>query len=267
MRLMGIPIKNRSLALHPNDYEALINSEKLLNNFNAPMNKSITEEARLTSGMARYGNFDYFQSNFIKQHTVGLWAGSTPLVNGANQSGTSLITDGWVNSTQVLNKGDRFRIAGVYSVNPASLLSTGRLAQFIVTADVTSNGSGQATIPFSLGSEGEGISLFSTTNAYQNVVSAPADNAAITILGASGSKYNVNYAYCDQAFTLACVKLAKITAVNGGAVKTDTKSKLSFRMTPSWDALAGQELWRFEHLFGTKAYGKYGVAIVSKADY
>ncbi len=58
----------------------------------------------------------------------------TPLVNGASQAGTSLITDGWsINQPAALQVGDYFQI--------------GTELKF-VTATVASNGTGQATINF-----------------------------------------------------------------------------------------------------------------------
>lgn len=59
--------------------------------------------------------------------------GGTPLVNGASQTGTSLITDGWTISTTVLKAGDWFAVNGELKK---------------VIADVTSDGSGNATITF-----------------------------------------------------------------------------------------------------------------------
>jgi hypothetical protein len=58
--------------------------------------------------------------------------GGTPLVNGGTQTGSSLITDGWPANTIVLKAGDMF--------------SFGELKR--ATADVLSDGSGSATIPF-----------------------------------------------------------------------------------------------------------------------
>lgn len=79
--------------------------------------------------------------------------GGTPLVNGASQTGSSIITDGWPNSTLVLKAGDVVQFAGVTLV-------------YDVTADVTSDGSGNATIPIS-------PNIFSG--------GSPAENAAVTI--------------------------------------------------------------------------------------
>ena len=55
----------------------------------------------------------------------------TPLVNGAGQTGSSLITDGWTASTKVLNEGEWIELDG-------------RLYQ--VVNDVTADGSGNATL-------------------------------------------------------------------------------------------------------------------------
>ena len=61
------------------------------------------------------------------------YVGDTPSVNGANQTGRSLVTDGWVPSTTIL-------YAGQYVTVNDQLLQ--------LTADITSNAAGQATIQF-----------------------------------------------------------------------------------------------------------------------
>ena len=76
----------------------------------------------------------------------GLATGS-PLVNGAGQSGTSLVTDGWSSGATTLVKGTVFTIDGVYATNPLEQsLSMGRLMQFSINASVTLNTS--ATLTF-----------------------------------------------------------------------------------------------------------------------
>ena len=85
--------------------------------------------------------------------------GGTPLVNGASQTGASLITDGWPNTTTVLKAGDVINVGGL---NPV----------FRVLADATTNGSGQVT-----------LSLDPPIRAG----SSPADNAAIVINSPAGS--------------------------------------------------------------------------------
>ena len=84
--------------------------------------------------------------------------GGTPLVNGAGQTGSNLIVDGASNSiTNWLRGGDIIKVVGAPVV-------------IDVTADVNTNGSGQATIPIH-------PPIF--------VGAAPADNAAVEINPAS----------------------------------------------------------------------------------
>ncbi len=63
--------------------------------------------------------------------------GGTPLVAGASQTGATIATDGWPNSTLVLAAGDLVTFA------------TGPNLVYDITADVTSDGSGLATLPVS----------------------------------------------------------------------------------------------------------------------
>ena len=147
--------------------------------------------------------FDWYMDQNCQQHTVGL-QGGTPLANGSGSSqlGSSIITDGWTASTQVLNQGDVIQFANVFAVNPQSLQTFGTLANFVVTADVTSDGSGNATIPVQI--NGAGAVL---TGPYQNVSQAIADNSAITVNGASATKSQRGLAFHPDAFTFASADL------------------------------------------------------------
>lgn len=80
-------------------------------------------------------------------------AGSTPLVKNGSQTGSSLTTDGWAASTVVLKAGDYFSVNGELKM---------------VTSDVTSDGSGNATVSFK-----------------PALRSSPADNAPLTVTNAT----------------------------------------------------------------------------------
>ena len=133
----------------------------------------------------------------VKQHTVGAYAG-TPLVNGASQTGSSLVTDGWTSGSSTLNEGDVFTIADVYAVNPQNRQSTGQLQDFVVTATI-SDTTGDKTIAIS--------PAITTSGAYQTVDSSPANNAAITVKGTASTAYPQNLAYHKDAFVLGCADL------------------------------------------------------------
>jgi hypothetical protein len=114
-------------------------------------------------------------SQNIATHTVGA-LGTTPLILGAGQTGNSIAIDGCTASvTGYFKAGDVVQFAGVRSVNIMTKQSTNRLADFVVTADVASDGSGLATIPI--------YPSIVTSGAYQNVTAAPANDAAVTTFG------------------------------------------------------------------------------------
>ena len=70
--------------------------------------------------------------HYSKRTRLGAGGGS-PLVKGANQTGNSILTDGWPNNTAVLKAGDLVRLGALLPV-------------FEVRDDVTSDGSGNATL-------------------------------------------------------------------------------------------------------------------------
>ena len=102
--------------------------------------QSIAKTALEKASFGEYANFDHYKTVHAPLHTVGVKTG-TPLIIGGAQNVTyatskntwsqTLLTDGWTNSTvNIMRRGDVFTIASVFSVNPVSKLSTGRLQHF-----------------------------------------------------------------------------------------------------------------------------------------
>jgi len=141
---------------------------------------------------------EWYEDVNIGTHTVGTYGG-TPLVNNASQTGSSLVTDGWTVTTSVLNRGDRFTVADVYATNPQNYRSTTQLAQFVVTNATTTDGSGNMTIPI--------YPPIITSGAYQTVTASPANNAAITVNGASGAVSPQGLGFIPEAFAMASADL------------------------------------------------------------
>lgn len=188
--------------------------------------------------------FNWDMDQNVAIHTVGP-LGGTPLVNGGSQTGASLITDGWTASAAArLKKNDVFTIAGVYSVNPVSKASTGVLQQFRATADVSSDGSGNATIPIE--------PSIVTSGATQTVSGSPADNAALTILGAASTLTAQGLAWHKSAIALAFAELQKPQGVDMAAVKTDKQLGISMRFVRWYDGDDDVFKARFDVLFGVK---------------
>lgn len=175
-------------------------------------NKEVLGEQYKTGVIKTGAGLDLVMSQNVPSHTVGP-LGGTPLINGANQglinSGatdnpyaatTSLVTDGWTAAAAArLNQGDTFTIAGVFSVNPETKASTGVLQSFLVTANVSSDAGGNATVVIS--------PAIIAGGAYQNVTARPADNAAITITsGAANTTYTNNLVWHRDAVTFVSPK-------------------------------------------------------------
>jgi hypothetical protein len=120
-------------------------------------------------------------------------------VNGADQSGTSLILNNTSGASVTFNTGDRFTIASVYSVNPESKVANSTLQQFVVTADATASGS---AVTLSISPE------IITSGARQTVSNSPANTAGIKMItGVASSSHPQNLLFHKDAFTLASADL------------------------------------------------------------
>ena len=190
--------------------------------------------------------FDWYMDQNCNTHTTGTFTtGSTPLVKGASQTGASLITDGWANSTAVIKKGDVFTIANVHHVNPQSLQSTGAVQQFVATADGTSDGSGNLTISIS--------PSITTGTGFQTVDGSPADNAAITMVGAEASQSPQGLAFHRDAFTLAMADLPLPQGTDMAARVSDDQLGMSIRLIRDYDITTDKFPCRLDVLFGWAA--------------
>jgi hypothetical protein len=175
-------------------------------------------------------------------HTVGPLGGS-PVVNGAGQSGATLNTNGWTASAAVrLKKGDVFTIANVFTVNPFTLTATNQLAQFVVTADTSSDGTGAAALPIS--------PAIVTSGPYQNVSAAPANSAAITVLGAANTVSPTGLRFQKDAFVFGSFSLPEPSgAVEFAKTVTDPETGLSLRYIRDWDTINNKQINRIDVVY------------------
>ena len=188
---------------------------------------------------------DFFTSQNTPTFTTGT-QGGTPVVNAAGQTGSSITSSGWTDSTLVLNEGDAITFAGVYAVNPMTYQSTGALRQFVVTAPVTSNGSGVATIPISC-VDGDGITI---AGPYQTVTASPANNAAITVDGTTAVTSGRGILFHPEAFTFACADLPLYDNQDTSERASDDEIGLSMRFWMQPDINTDRLLARLDLLGG-----------------
>lgn len=243
------PRDERKLAITP------LANASLVSGMSGLFNDQATIARQLKQGvMATNLGVDFVMSQNLPAHTAGA-QGGTPLVNGANQgvinsgatdnpyaSTTSLVTDGWTAAAaQRLNVGDVITIAGVFEVNPETKQSTGNLRRFVVTANASSDASGNLTAVISPAIVAGG--------SYQNVTARPADNAAITVVsGTSGQQTLQNILYHPDAFTMVTADMD----VPGGMDMAERVNfdGVSLRFVRGFDITNNRRISRFDILAG-----------------
>ena len=129
----------------------------------ATVSLPVMQLAAASEWEAFFGKLNARQGTFLMGHPLraaprGVGTG-TPLVNGASQTGRSLVTDGWTaGQTGILKAGDMIQLGSA---------STARLYQIL--ADANSDGSGNATF-----------------DVWPEIATAWDDNAAITVTAPKG---------------------------------------------------------------------------------
>jgi hypothetical protein len=230
------PLNGRTCNLNTQDNVDLVDALKGLFNDQTTISKQNRE-----GYMGRTAGFDFMENTLWPSHTPGTKAG-TPLVNGATQTGASLVTDGWTASTAALKQGDIFTIAGVFRVHPETKQSTGILQSFVATANATADGSGNLTIPIS--------PAIVTSGAAQNVSGSPADNAVISVSGTGGTAYGISMAYQKGAFAFASADMVMPRGVDFAA--REAFDGVSMRIVRQYDINNDKFPCRLDVLYGFK---------------
>jgi hypothetical protein len=243
---------NRMAAIEPGANASIVAGLSGLFN-----NQGVLAEQYKTGIVKTGAGLDLAMSQNVPSHTVGP-LGGTPLVNGANQglvnggstdnpyaATTSLLTKGWTAAAAArLNQGDTFTIAGVFSVNPETKASTGVLQSFLVTANFSSDASGNGSVVIS--------PAIIAGGAYQNVTARPADSAAITVTsGAANTTYTQNMVWHRDAITFVSPK----QELPGGMdmayqASMADEGGVSLRFVRGYDITNNRFISRFDILWG-----------------
>ena len=190
-------------------------------------------------------NFEIYLDQNIPTQQTGAYGG-TPVVAGAGQTGSQLVTSGWTASVNgLLNVGDVFTIANVNAVNPESLASTGSLRNFVVTATANSSSGGASTISI--------YPPITVSGAYQNVDSTPVSGATITVIsGASGANLAKNIGFTRDAYGLVTVPLIMPEGVDFKA--QEQYKGINLRVIRAFDINNDVLPTRVDVLWGTACY-------------
>lgn len=185
--------------------------------------------------MGRTAGFDFYENTLMPIHTAGAGVDDAYLVNGAGQTGSSLVVDGGLGA---LKAGDVFTIAGVFQVHPETRQSTGVLQQFVVTADYAGGAGSVAISPAII-----------TSGAYQTVSGPPADNAAMTFIGAASTAFQQSLQFHESAFTFATADLVLPQGVDFAS--RQTYDGISLRIIRQYDINTDAFPCRVDVLYGS----------------
>jgi len=228
------PPSDRTMLLDPAAMADVIKDTKTLFNDQASIAKQFRE------GMVgRAAGFDWGENTLLPSHTRG--AGDTAYVVNTSTgitSGTATITV--ATGTGSILKGDVFTVAGVYEVHPETKANTGRLQQFVCTADYAGGAGAVSVSPTPI-----------TSGALQNVVIVSAGaGKAVTISGTASTAVQTGLAFQKGAFAFATADLVMPSGVDFAA--REVYDGISMRIVRAYDINNDKFPCRIDVLYGYK---------------
>lgn len=198
--------------------------------------------------------FDIGMDQNINTFTTGTRTNGT--VSGAGQTGGTLLVTG-LGAAGTVKKGDTFTVAAVFGVNPQNRQSTGVLRQFVVTADATADGSGNATLSIF-----PAINTAASNQQYQTVSAGPANAAVVTWDIVASTQYVANLAYHKDAFTMVTADLEDVSQYGAWGARRAHKG-ISMRIARQYAIGTDTVPVRIDVLYGwAPVYAELAVKII-----
>jgi hypothetical protein len=202
--------------------------------------KGLFQDSSNVAKQYRTGKVAANTAGFESVYQNTLWPSLTPgaragyLVNGANQTGSSLIVNTGTGAAAI---GETFTIAGVFEVHPESKAVTKNLQRFVLTAAYAGGAGTMAISP-----------AIVTSGAKQNVSASPANGAAITFDGTAATGFGLSLAYHESAITFATADLQKPNGVDMSV--SENLDGISMRLVRAYDIVNDKWPCRLDILFG-----------------
>jgi hypothetical protein len=219
---------------------------------------------------------DWYMDQNVTNQTWGSWAGA-PKFGTAGVS-SALISSGWADSgtlyctgftasTAVVNVGDTFTVATVLMVNPQNRAATKQLRTFVVRPPVGTPSNGTFSpvtdvfgniVGGTYTSDGSGILQLTvavaliTAGQFQNVSSAPANNAVLVPSGTAVTGPQ-NLLFHRDAFTLISADLPLVRGVEDCARASDKDVGMSMRIVRQYTIGNDAIPTRIDILYGVAA--------------
>ena len=230
------PIAARKIVNSPDTEASVVNTlSGLLNPASAISQQYVTGKMYDALG------FVWMKDQTTLAHTNGTLAQASATVAGAGQTGLNLTVAALAGS---LNAGDIITIAGVKQVNRITKQTTGKLRQFVVTANVNAGAVSIPIYPAIVPAVG-GQAVQS-----QTVDASPVDGAAVNPSNglAASTSYTKNFAFAPEAVTLATADLEMPKNVH--EVARESFDGVSMRMVTDYFIGTDQLITRLDVLYG-----------------
>lgn len=196
--------------------------------------------------MGTMGGFEWVMDQNCRTHTVGPLGGA-PVVGASSQTGSTLAVTGFSASAALrLKKGDSFTLPTVFPVNRVSSDPQVDPQKFVVTADVNSDASGNASIPI--------YPPIIVTGATQTVTNSPISGNALTITsGTANQLVSESIAFHEAAFVIGMAPLEVPKGVHFAAAQMDPDTGCSVRIVSDYNVLTDKFITRCDVLYGHAA--------------
>ncbi len=228
---------------------AALNST-LYNTFNTQFNEELIYDGKL----GRFAGFDIYEDEVIGDFTAGSFVGTPVIATPPTSGATTLSLSGFTASqSNVLLAGDVIAIAGVYATVPLLYTSTGGLMTFVVTANVNSDGSGNATVPITP------AIIWDSTSTLQNVTAQPAGSAPVTRVASN----TPNIAFTRSGLDIVCPPLPMLKTPEC-YVQYDPTYNVAIRLAAASDITESTNLYRVDVLAGFQWHQQYAMRLYSQ---
>ena len=198
--------------------------------------------------IGRADGFDWYETELINTHTNGSDVTGAAINDAAVAEGASSITVDGLSAAPT--EGTVFTIAGVFKVHPITKTVTSELQQFVVGSGATTT-----SLPIS-------PSLYAASGGLQNISALPADDAALTFVGAASTGYSQNLALHKTAFVMVTAPLYAPKGVD--LVATQTVDGITVNLVRAFDVLTRKVITRVDVLYGFDAIRpEWGVRVTA----
>jgi len=237
MNYLAAPMTPRYLGLEPSANASMVDGLKGL--FNPTQSTSQQfREGMMADNILGYREI-YMTQSFPTLTTGTRNTGYTTAVSATTTLGQTLLPV--ITGTGTMSRGEVFTIAGVFSVNPETKVSTGQLLQFTVTANY-GGGAGNVSISPALYKSGPRQNFTHSSGDLPN-------STALVFVGSASTTYAQNVAYHRDAFTMVTADLVMPEGVHESS--RQVQDGLSLRYVRQYRIGTDDIPARFDILYGS----------------